>query len=91
MTNVIDNKRQFKPITPIPHTYFHGILFSGGPDGFIPGCDDIFIGKSDHQDYHKEMNAKHFSEWFLERLLPGGQIKCFQCFQILSTIYLSTV
>ena len=34
-----------------------------------------FIGKSNTSDYHNEMNAKHFEEWWEEKLLPNLQDK----------------
>ncbi len=51
-------------------------FFLGGRDGWIPECDDIFIGKKKKEaDYHSEMNTKHFNEWFLEGLLRGKKMQ----------------
>ena len=54
-------------------------IFLGGREGWADECDDVFIGKKKEiRDYHSEMNSEHFSEWFLERLLPGQYIVAHQ-------------
>ncbi|XP_043468229.1 uncharacterized protein LOC122502310 [Leptopilina heterotoma] len=40
------------------------ILHIGGKNGFVAGCSKCFIGKKGTDDYHGEMNAKHYEEWF---------------------------
>ena len=38
---------------------------------FIKGCDWVFKSKKGSSDYHDEMNATSFEEWFQEKLLPA--------------------
>ena len=48
------------------------ILHAGCADsGFLPECDLVFIGNTKSHDYHDEMNATHFNEWWSEKLLPN--------------------
>lgn len=45
------------------------ILPIGNEKGFLNGAMDCFIGdEKDEDDYHKKMNAYHFSQWFKKRL-----------------------
>ena len=57
------------------------MLHAGGKDGWIPGklhlqltvvpgCDWVFKSNTGYSDYHDEMNATSFEEWFKEKLLP---------------------
>ena len=46
------------------------ILHAGSRNGWIPGCELIFVSKKKSDDYHDEMNAQHFLEWFEKTLLP---------------------
>ena len=39
-------------------------------DGFIDGCDLVFLAKSKDGDYHQEMNSFVFLEWFENQLMP---------------------
>ena len=38
---------------------------------FIKGCDWVFKSKKGSSDYHDEMNATSFEEWFQEKLLSA--------------------
>lgn len=40
------------------------ILHIGSERGFLKGAQLCFVGKKGTGDYHKEMNAQHFEEWF---------------------------
>ena len=40
------------------------ILNIGNQNSFLDTCMKCFIGKKGSADYHAEMNAKHFEEWF---------------------------
>ena len=51
------------------------ICHAGSEDGFVQNSLLCFIGKSNTSDYHNEMNAKHFEEWWEEKLLPNLQNK----------------
>ncbi|KAI5708322.1 hypothetical protein M8J77_020542 [Diaphorina citri] len=46
------------------------VTHAGNSHGFIPGAKKVFRSKKSG-DYHDEMNAEHFMEWFRENLLPG--------------------
>ena len=46
------------------------ILHAGTSGGWIPECELVFLSKTKSDDYHDEMNAKHFLEWFEQSLLP---------------------
>ncbi|CAH2100294.1 unnamed protein product [Euphydryas editha] len=49
------------------------ILHIGSEDGFLNGGELIFASKKGEGDYHQEMNAKMFEEWFskiLKKLSP---------------------
>ncbi|XP_065831984.1 uncharacterized protein [Oscarella lobularis] len=46
------------------------ILHAGSKNGWIPGASLVFRSKKSSGDYHDEMNAKHFNEWFEHQLLP---------------------
>ena len=52
------------------------ILHIGNKDGFLEGAMDCFVGKTGCNDYHKEMNAAHFNEWFTNMLplLPPNSV-----------------
>ena len=43
----------------------------GNEDGFLPGTTLCFAGNSKSPDYHKEMNSKHFEEWWIDTVLPA--------------------
>lgn len=45
------------------------ILHIGSKDGFLEGCMKCFIGKKGSTDYHDEMNAAHYEEWFRQVLV----------------------
>jgi hypothetical protein len=38
-------------------------------EGFIDGCDLVFLAKSKDGDYHQEMNSVVFLEWFENPLM----------------------
>ena len=40
-------------------------------DEHTTGCDWVFKSKKGSSDYHDEMNATSFEEWFVEKLLPA--------------------
>lgn len=52
------------------------ILHIGSKNGFLDGSLKCFIGKKGSADYHDEMNAAHFEEWFREVLhkLPSKSV-----------------
>ncbi|KAL5007367.1 hypothetical protein ScPMuIL_016173 [Solemya velum] len=39
--------------------------------GFIPDVGLVFESKTNSQDYHDEMNSKHFLDWFTNTLMPA--------------------
>ena len=45
------------------------ILHAGSKDEFVPDCNLVFVGKTKSHDYHDEMNAQHFTEWWTTKLL----------------------
>ena len=47
------------------------LLHAGCSKGFLPDCLLLFVGKKDTADYHSEMNAQHFEEWWECNLLPN--------------------
>ena len=49
------------------------ILGAGGRNGWVPNTTLIFRSKKDTGDYHDEMTAEHFEEWFASKLLPNVQ------------------
>lgn len=46
------------------------IVHAGTKEGFVPNARHIFQAKNDG-DYHKQMNATVFQEWFETKLLPN--------------------
>ena len=40
-------------------------------EGFIDGCDLVFLAKSKDGDYHQQMNSVVFLEWFENQLMPA--------------------
>ena len=46
------------------------IVHAGGVAGWVSKSDLIFRAKSKSGDYHSEMNAEHFLEWFQHQLCP---------------------
>ena len=49
------------------------ILGAGSESGWIPNTTLIFRSKKNTGDYHDEMTAEHFEEWFASTLLPNIQ------------------
>ena len=47
------------------------VVHAGGHNGFIPEAKLCFVSKSNSQDYHDEMNGKHFEEWIETKVLPN--------------------
>ena len=43
------------------------ILHAGGEDGWIEGADLVLQSKKGTGDYHDEMNAERFEEWFRDQ------------------------
>jgi hypothetical protein len=39
-------------------------------EGFIDGCDLVFLVKSEDGDFHQEMTSVVFLEWFENQLMP---------------------
>jgi transposase len=44
--------------------------------GLVPNASLIFEAKKSSGDYHDMFNAKHFQEWWKEKLLPNIPAKC---------------
>ena len=49
------------------------ILHAGGENGWIDSTALIFQSKKATGDYHDEMSAVHFEEWFHDSLIPNLQ------------------
>ena len=49
------------------------ILHAGGGNGWVNSADLVFQSKKATDDYHDEMKAAHFEEWFNDSLLPNLQ------------------
>ena len=47
------------------------VTHAGSKDGFIPGARLIHKAALSTGDYHNEMNAKNFTKWLEEMLLPN--------------------
>ena len=47
------------------------ILHAGIALGWVPECGKWFKSKTKSADYHDEMNAQHFLEWFETQLMPN--------------------
>ncbi|KAJ3645914.1 hypothetical protein Zmor_023533 [Zophobas morio] len=47
------------------------ILHAGTARGFLKDCDLMLGSDTEHRDYHKNMNAKIFTEWIEKQLLPA--------------------
>ena len=47
------------------------VVHAGSEDGFIPGARLIYKAALSTGDYHNEMNAKNFTKWLEEMLLPN--------------------
>ena len=39
-------------------------------DGFLENLTLCFVRNAESDDYHKEMNSRHFQEWWFEKVLP---------------------
>ncbi len=63
------NGRGFK--TPLGKGQRLIILHAGSEKGFIPEAKLSFVTKSTTDDYHDQMNAKHFEEWAETKLFPN--------------------
>ena len=46
------------------------VLHAGSCEGWIPGVELVFRSKTKWDNFHDEMNAKHFLEWFEKTLIP---------------------
>lgn len=49
------------------------ILHAGTEDGWVNGAALVFQSKKASGDYHDEMTAQHFEEWFHDSLMPNLQ------------------
>ena len=49
------------------------ILGGGSENDWVSNATLIFRSKKDTGDYHDEMTAEHFEEWFASKLLPNIQ------------------
>ena len=47
------------------------IIHAGSQAGWIPQCGKCFKSRTKSDDYHDEMNAQHFLEWFEYSLMPN--------------------
>ncbi|KAJ3661649.1 hypothetical protein Zmor_006037 [Zophobas morio] len=47
------------------------ILHARTARGFLKDCDLMLGSDTEHGDYHKNMNAKIFTEWIEKQLLPA--------------------
>ena len=47
------------------------VLAAGGENGLVSQTIEVFPAKKQSGDYHKEMNTKHFLEWWEKKLLPN--------------------
>ena len=47
------------------------VVHAGGAEGWVQGADLVFRSKTNSADYHDEMNAEHFMDWFTHQLLPN--------------------
>ena len=47
------------------------ILHAGGENGWVDGAALVFQSKKATGDYHDEMFAVHFEEWFHDSLIPN--------------------
>lgn len=54
------------------------VLHIGSSDGFVPGGLLCFESKTNSTDYHNEINADTFYEWFV-KTLPLLKKKCHHC------------
>ena len=43
----------------------------GSEDGFLENSTLCFVGNAQSDDYHKEMNSRHFQEWWFEKVLKN--------------------
>ena len=43
----------------------------GGENGWVNGADVVFQSKNVTGNYHDQMTAAHFEEWFHDSLLPN--------------------
>ena len=47
------------------------ITHAGSKDGFVNGAEMVFQAKKPEGDYHGEMNAACYENWFKEQLIPN--------------------
>ena len=43
----------------------------GSENGFLEDCGEVFEGNKNSADYHHEMNAPHFENWWEVKVLPA--------------------
>ena len=72
---MMKNRQDNKPVVYLDETWANAhdgiILGAGGETGWIPNTTLIFRSKKNTGDYHDEMTADHFEEWFATKLLPN--------------------
>ena len=47
----------------------------GSEDGFLENSTLCFVGNAKSDYYHKEMNSRHFQDWWFEKVLPNVRDK----------------
>ncbi len=47
------------------------VVHAGSKDGFVPGAELIFQANKADGDYHGEMTARTYEQWFQRQLLPN--------------------
>lgn len=52
--------------------FIHAML----ENGLVPNAYHIFEAKNRTGDYHDMFNAKHFQDWWIEKLIPNLPMKC---------------
>ena len=52
------------------------LLHAAGSTGWVPNAELLFVGQNNSCDYHDEMNALHFEEWWSEKFLPNLPAGC---------------
>lgn len=59
------------PVKTINNGKRYIVIHAGGKHGFVQGAGHVFASKSNALDYHGEMNAYNFDQWFRDKLLPN--------------------
>lgn len=71
-----DNNESFGVKVPLGKGRRLIICHVGSNEGFMKDCEWVFQSKTNSQDYHDEMNAQSFKEWFISflNLLEEGSV-----------------